>query len=81
MSSVPQHLLAEEPTNETYNIQAFPASSFGCFFAKTVWRPEMEGWVLLDLKTLKSQHTKHIEVIIIKGVADYGNLSMEDKWQ
>ena len=41
----------------------------------------MEGWVLLDLKTLKSQHTKHIEVIIIKDVADYGNLSMEDKWQ
>ena len=43
---------------------------------------EMEGWVLLELKrTLKSQHNKDIEVIIIKGVADYGDLSKGDKWQ
>ena len=43
---------------------------------------EMEGWVLLELKkTLKSQHNKHIEVIVIKGVADYGDLSKGDKWQ
>ena len=37
---------------------------------------EMEGWVLLELKrTLKGQNNKHIEVIVIKGVADYGDLS------
>ena len=43
---------------------------------------EMEGWVLLELKrTLKDQHNKDIDVIIIKGVADYGDLSKEDKWQ
>ena len=43
---------------------------------------EMEGWVLLELKrTLKSQHKKDIEVIIIKGVADYGDLKKGDKWQ
>ena len=36
---------------------------------------EMEGWVLLKLKrTLKGQHNKHIEVMVIKGVADYGDL-------
>ena len=41
---------------------------------------EMEGWVLLELKrTLKGQHD--IEVIVIKGVADYGDLSKGDKWQ
>ena len=41
---------------------------------------EMEGWVLLELKrTLRSQHD--IEVIVIKGVADYGDLSKGDKWQ
>ena len=41
---------------------------------------EMEGWVLLELKrTLKGQH--NIEVIVIKGVADYGDLSKGDKWQ
>ena len=40
----------------------------------------MEGWVLLELKrTLRGQHD--IEVIVIKGVADYGNLSKGDKWQ
>ena len=43
---------------------------------------EMEGWVLLELKrTLNGQHNKHIEVIVIKGVADYGDLSKGDKWQ
>ena len=43
---------------------------------------EMEGWVLLELKrTLKGQHNKDIEVIVIKGVADYGDLSKGDKWQ
>ena len=43
---------------------------------------EMEGWVLLELKrTLKGQHDKDIEVIVIKGVADYGGLSKGDKWQ
>ena len=42
----------------------------------------MEGWVLLELKrTLKGQHNKHIEVIVIKGVADYGDLSKGDNWQ
>ena len=41
---------------------------------------EMEGWVLLALKrTLKGQHD--IEVIVIKGVADYGDLSKGNKWQ
>ena len=41
---------------------------------------EMEGWVLLELKrTLKGQHNKHIEVIVIKGVAGYSDLSKEDK--
>ena len=43
---------------------------------------EMEGWVLLGLKrTLKDHYTKDIEVIVIKGVADYGDLSKGDKWQ
>ena len=43
---------------------------------------EMEGWVLLELKrTLKSLHNKDIEVIVIKGVADYGDLSKGDQWQ
>ena len=43
---------------------------------------EMEGWVLLELKrTLKSRHNKHIEVIVIKGVADYGDLRKGDEWQ
>ena len=43
---------------------------------------EMEGWVLLELKrTLNGQHNKHIAVIVIKGVADYGDLSKGDKWQ
>ena len=37
---------------------------------------EMEGWVLLWL----SEH-KHIEVIVIKGVADYGDFKKGDKWQ
>ena len=41
---------------------------------------EMEGWVLLELKrTLKDQHD--IKVIVIKGVADYGDLKKGDKWQ
>ena len=43
---------------------------------------EMEGWILLELKkTLKGQHNKDVEVIIIKGVADYGDLRKGDKWQ
>ena len=43
---------------------------------------EMEGWVLLELKkTLKYQHKKDIEVIVIKGVADYCDLSKGHKWQ
>ena len=43
---------------------------------------EMEGWVLLELKkTLKGQHNKDIEIIVIKGVADYGDLSKGDEWQ
>ena len=43
---------------------------------------EMEGWVLLELKrTLKDQHNKDIEVIVIKGVADYSDLSKGEKWQ
>ena len=43
---------------------------------------EMEGWVLLELKrTLKSQHNKDIEVIVIKGVADYGDCTKGDRWQ
>ena len=43
---------------------------------------EMEGWVHLELKrTLKGQHNKDIAVIVIKGVADYGDLSKGDKWQ
>ena len=37
---------------------------------------EMEGWVLLELKR-RGQHD--IEVIVIKGVADYGDLSKGDK--
>ena len=43
---------------------------------------EMGGWVLLELKRiLKSQHNKDIEVIIIKGVADYGDHTKGDQWQ
>ena len=41
---------------------------------------EMEGWVLLEMKrSLKGQHD--IEVIVIKGVADYGDLTKGDEWQ
>ena len=43
---------------------------------------EMEGWVLIDLKkTLKDQYPKDIEVVVIKGVADYGDLKRGDEWQ
>ena len=43
---------------------------------------EMEGWVLLELRsTLKHLFQKDIEVIVIKGVADYGDNKKEDKWQ
>ena len=43
---------------------------------------EMEGWVLVELKrTLKSQHNKDIEVIVIKGVAGYGDCTKGDQWQ
>ena len=43
---------------------------------------EMEGWVLLELKkALRAQHNKDIEVVVIKGVADYGDLSNGDKWK
>ena len=43
---------------------------------------EMEGWVLLELKkTLKDHHNKDIEIIVIKGVADYGDLKKGDDWQ
>ena len=43
---------------------------------------EMEGWVLLELKrTLKVQHNKDLEVIVIKGVANYGDHTKEDQWQ
>ena len=41
---------------------------------------EMEGWVLLELKRALAK-TKQVEVIVIKGVADYGGLSKGDKWQ
>ena len=43
---------------------------------------EMEGWVLLELKrALKGQHNKDIEVIIVKGVADYDDHTNGDQWQ
>ena len=42
---------------------------------------EMEGWVLLELKKTLKEHNKHIEVIVIKGVADYGDLTKGEKWQ
>ena len=43
---------------------------------------EMEGWVLLEVRsTLKHLFQKDIEVIIIKGVADYGDSKKGDKWQ
>ena len=45
---------------------------------------EMEGWVLLELKReLKTypDSPKDIEVIVIKGVADYGDHQKDDKWQ
>ena len=42
---------------------------------------EMEGWVLLELKRTLSQHNKDVEVTVIKGVADYGDLKMGDEWQ
>ena len=43
---------------------------------------EMEGWVLLELKKeIKREHNKDIEVIVIKGVADYGDLRKKDEWQ
>ena len=42
---------------------------------------EMEGWVLLELKRSLGQIDlpKHVKVIVIKGVADYGDLSKKDK--
>ena len=43
---------------------------------------EIEGWVLFELKkTLKDNRNKDLQVIIIKGVADYGDRRMADKWQ
>ena len=43
---------------------------------------EMEGWVLLELKKeLKREHNRDIDIIVIKGVADYGDLSKADEWQ
>ena len=43
---------------------------------------EMEGWVLLELKKeLKREHNRDIEVVVIKGVTDYGDLSKGDEWQ
>ena len=41
---------------------------------------EMEGWVLIGLKRTLTED-KHIEVIVIKGVADYGDSKKGDKWQ
>ena len=41
---------------------------------------EMEGWILLQLKKELKQN-KDFKVIIIKGVADYGDLSKGDEWQ
>ena len=40
---------------------------------------ETEGWVLFELK--KTLRNKDLQVIIIKGVADYGDLRMGDKWK
>ena len=40
----------------------------------------MEGWVLLELKRALAK-TKRVEVIVIKGVADYSDLSKGDKCQ
>jgi len=42
---------------------------------------EMEGWVLLELKGELSRQQRTIEVIVIKGVADYGDLLKGDEWQ
>ena len=43
---------------------------------------EMEGWVLLEVRSrLKHLLQKEIEVIIIKGVADYGDIRKGDEWQ
>ena len=42
---------------------------------------EMEGWVLLELRGELRREERAIEVIIIKGVADYGDLSKGDEWQ
>ena len=43
---------------------------------------EIKGWVLFELKkTIKVQNKKDIEIIIIKGVSEYHDLTMGDKWQ
>lgn len=42
----------------------------------------MEGWVLLELcEEMKQERKKDVEVVVIKGVADYGDLTKGDKWQ
>ena len=86
----------ENPARDWTDMQCFPCADIGrpskahigCIVsAPTLMKHtpnaiggEMEGWVLLELKrTLKGQHD--IEVIVIKGVADYGDLSKGDKWQ
>ena len=43
---------------------------------------EMEGWVLFELKkTLQVQNEKEVQIIIIKGVSEYQDLTIGDKWQ
>ena len=43
---------------------------------------EIKGWVLFELKkALKVQYEKDIEIIIIKGISEYQDLTMGDKWQ
>ena len=51
-------------------------------YSPTAIGGEMEGWVLLEVRSrLRHQRQKEIEVIIIKGVADYGDIRKGDEWQ
>jgi len=51
-------------------------------FAPNAIGGEIKGWVLFELKkTLRVQNKKDFEIIIIKGVSEYQDLTMGDKWQ
>ena len=42
---------------------------------------EMEGWVLLGMIEEMRRMKRQISVIVVKGVADYGDIGKDDGWQ